>query len=68
MALNNRIINRICIKYLKKEHQSNPPDLLSCVNRAYSSIFSKETSPEIGNCIFWEDCYKIFNDKVSLLG
>ena len=68
MALNNRIINRICIKYLRKEHQSNPPDLLSCVNRAYSSIFSKETSPEIGNCIFWEDCYKIFNDKVSLLG
>lgn len=66
---NNLEIRNICTKFLKNENESKSTfNLLSSLNKAYGAVFSKKASPEIGICIFDENCYQIFNDKVSLLG
>lgn len=64
---NSSIIKTICTNYLKRENESTF-NLLSSLNEAYGAVFYKKTSSKIGKCIFDENCYKIFNDKVSLLG
>lgn len=64
---NNPTITKMCTKYLKKERDSTFTTLQGMI-KAYSNIFSKETGTEVGNCIFWEDCYRQFISKISFLG
>lgn len=64
---NNPTITKMCTKYLKKEGETAFSSLQGMI-KAYGNIFTKATGTEVGNCIFWEDCYRQFINKISFLG
>lgn len=59
-------IKKFCSFYLKSDEQLSDSELLNRLNESYNALFYySDKNVEIGQCIFYRDCYEIFKSKVG---